>query len=226
MMRSAGNTSAFSLSLISIIMGLYGFLQIADTKLHESLHKGGHSQFLTNISLGISMVVFCLGAVAHITKSSTLFTIKNKLHAVALTLESVVAGVYWPFWIFFFHTIADRGPPPPLSLDLIVHLMPVVSLTIDYWLFMPSWKISNSSGFALCVVCTLAYYYWLEHALKLSHFPYPFLNVPTAQRFVTYASIMGVAFVNFVLQKTLFNKFIGSETGQVEVFQWHGKQSN
>ncbi|ODQ77487.1 hypothetical protein BABINDRAFT_163497 [Babjeviella inositovora NRRL Y-12698] len=210
-MRTVGNPTALVLNIVSFLIGAYGFYLLSFVELPPALKSGGQFQFLTNLSLVVSMVYFFLGAVAHITKQQGLFYAKNQVHVVALTLESIVAGVYWPLRFFAVDMIAVEGMIPPVPLDLAIHLMPITSLVLDCWLFMPSWTVSDRVVLRECAVISVGYWYWLEHSLKLATFPYPFLNVPALPRFAIYVVITLFAYANYLLQKQLCNRFIGAQ---------------
>lgn len=213
MARTAGNRAALFVSTLSLLIASKALTLILELQLPPSLAKAGHWQFLTNLSLMISIMVFLVGTLAHLTHSTTLFTYKNYLHAMGLALETVVAGVYWPLRLFFIPLILPNLEARiPISLDLAIHLLPVISLSIDYYFFMPQWPISSKQAYPLFIVLTLGYW-GLLHCLMddTSVFPYPFLQVPDGTRAFIFALVLHIGFVSFTAQRKIHGHFIGDE---------------
>lgn len=206
--RGVGNTSALVLNVVTLAVGVWAVRYMLTLVLPELLEAGGHAQFLTNILLVVLMVVWLLGIVAHVSQNQRVFELKNHLHAIALTMESVVSGVYWPLRLFFLHQILERGVAPPVDLDLAIHLMPVVLLVAEYWLLMPEWTLGDFEALGLCVGMLVLYWVWLERVLQLLRYPYPFLNVPAQQRFVTYVMVCMYAYGNFLVQKYAYKRVV------------------
>lgn len=210
--RSVGNNAALLLAVVLIFIGLYGLGKNLSLTLPDHVAGGGHWQFLTNLLLVYSLVVFAVGALSHITKSPALFALKNILHPVGMALEFVVAGVYWPLRLFFI-TLLVSDPSKfklPLTTDLCIHLMPVVSLFLDYILFLPPWTLSNTQAFVIFVLLSLGYRALLGYLIEDGAlYPYNFLNVDTElQRAVVFCIVGLVGFFLFLFAKRLYRVFI------------------
>lgn len=199
MTRTVGNSYAIVLDTVSLAIGIYGAYDIlySGRVLPDHLVDAGHWQFLTNLSLAYSLVVFALGLVAHVTRSQFLFRLKNNLHPIALALEAVVAVVYWPLRLFFLKLLV-KDPSKiliPMLTDLSIHLMPVTSLLIDYLAFMPSWTLSRSAAFGACGILSTGYWFWLHHLIDFENggeYPYAFLNHPSLYARIVIFGIVGL----------------------------------
>lgn len=208
--RVVGNRAILLINGVSFVLAYLGMHRnIFVAELPPHLEKGGHWQFLTNLSLVYSLVVFGVGFLAHLFHSSLLFNIKNNLHPVGLALESIVTVVYWPLRLFFLHLLI-KDPAEfniPIPVDLAIHLLPFVSLLVDYLVFMPRWTIKNSTALGLVVVLATGYYYLLENLIDVeagARYPYAFLEGSDEKRLVVFAIITAVSYVQFVLLKTLY----------------------
>lgn len=217
-MRTVGNPIIASIDLVSLIIGGYGVYAIVSLPLPSHLEAAGHWQFLTNLSLLYSLVVFALGFVAHVSRNRTLYHIKNTIHPVGLVLESIVAGVYWPLRLFFLHLLA-KDPSKfqlPLRVDLAIHLMPVTSLLVDYLVYMPRWTITTPAALTAVVGLTGAYWFHLKRLVDLetgAEYPYAFLNVENdTQRAVIFGTIGLVSFVQFLVLKKSYDVIVRNET--------------
>lgn len=212
--RTVGNQTITLISLFSAIIACYGLSHIAMLELPPSLEGGGHWQFLTNLGLILSLIIFILGAVAHLTKSTFLFNLKNTIHPIGLAVELIITLVYWPLRLFLIDLLL---PDPnrdllPLLVDLSIHLMPVVSLLVDYLVFMPKWTITNSTAILIVVFLTSGYYYLLQSLIDVNNggvYPYGFLNTETElQRIIIFIVIGSIAFIQIPLMRLLYDKIV------------------
>ncbi|ABN67301.2 conserved hypothetical membrane protein [Scheffersomyces stipitis CBS 6054] len=210
--RVVGNKVILTIDLVSLVIGLYGMqTNILTIELPDHLAEAGHWQFLTNLSLVYSLFVFLIGFVAHLTKSELLFDFKNNIHPMGLALESIVTMIYWPLRLFFLHLLV--GEPSkfklPLSTDLSIHLMPVVSLLIDYFVFMPRWTIKTTTALGLVLSLTSGYWFLLKNLIdvtKGARYPYAFLDVDSDEkRMVVFAMVALVAFAQFLIMRKLYD---------------------
>ncbi|OBA19590.1 hypothetical protein METBIDRAFT_45678 [Metschnikowia bicuspidata var. bicuspidata NRRL YB-4993] len=207
MARTAGDFRAIGLNLAAVASGIYAVHYISTyVELPPHLAGAGHWQFLTNISLLLSQIVFALGGVAHFFKLDSLFRLKNNLHPIALAVECIVTGIYWPLRIMFIHILVKDPNAKfiPLSVDLCLHLVPVLGLAIDYFFFMPKWTVLPRFSLGACVVLAGLYWWWLKIIIDFENggeYPYMFLNVPDE---LTRVLIFGVvALLAFALFMTL-----------------------
>ncbi|CAK9441721.1 uncharacterized protein LODBEIA_P55890 [Lodderomyces beijingensis] len=204
------------IDLASVFIGLYGaYTNMVTVELPPHLKQAGHTQFLTNLSLLYSISVFALGFVAHLTGSPTLFTIKNNIHPIGLALEVIVAGVYWPLRLFFLELLTKDPSNFQLSLatDLSIHLMPVVSLLVDYLVFMPRWTISNNTALFFVVLLTVLYWFLLRYLVDVDHgasYPYAFMDVERdSQRVAVFVAVALVAFASFLYMRKVYDWVVG-----------------
>lgn len=220
-MRYLGNKYILAIDFFSVCVGVYGMISVTELALPTHLAAGGPWQFLTNLSLAYSLVVFCVGFVAHLTKSERLYAVKNYLHPIGLALETIVAGIYWPLRLFFLHLLTKnpREFNLPLRVDLSIHLMPVVSLLIDYLIFMPKWSLSAVGAFFNCSILTTGYWFLLKRLVDIENggeYPYVFLNVENERlRMMIFSTVGIVAFVQFLLMRALYDWLI--QTAKEEV---------
>ncbi|KAI3403298.1 hypothetical protein KGF56_003886 [Candida oxycetoniae] len=223
--RRVGNPLITIIDLLSILIGAYGaYTNIYTVELPSHLAKAGHWQFLTNLSLVYSLVVFAIGFFAHITKSKTLYQIKNNIHPIGLALELIVAGIYWPLRVFFLHLLT-KDPSKfqvPLLTDLSIHLMPVVSLLVDYLVFMPKWTISNNTALSFMVVLTVFYWFLLESLIDKENggsYPYQFMDVEKDfHRVLIFAIVAFVAYFQFLTMKRVYDWVVGAtEEASIEI---------
>ncbi|KAK6458719.1 FAR-17a/AIG1-like protein [Scheffersomyces xylosifermentans] len=213
--RVVGNPTILAIDAVSLAIGFYGIhSNILTIELPDHLAKAGHWQFLTNLSLVYSLFVFLIGFVAHLTRSQTLFDLKNNIHPIGLALETIVAMIYWPLRIFFlqFLTADPSKFNLPLSTDLSIHLMPVVSLLIDYLVFMPRWTIKTSTALALMVSLTSGYWFLLKYLIDVDNgakYPYAFLDVDSDEkRVVVFGMVAITAFSQFLLMRKLYDLIV------------------
>lgn len=200
--KKAGNPFALSLAWVFIIQGIHTLRYLQGMPLPPYLLKGGHHQFLTNISYVITWVYFISSALYHLVGGNYLGHIKEYLSAIALSAEFIVVSVYWSMRLFVPTLIVQKGQIVPLDLDLLIHVMPFASLVIDYFFFCERWNIGASTGLAVMLGFAFAYWKWLEHLIGLDGvYPYPFLNVPVPQRAVIFAVVGLCAYGAFLLFK-------------------------
>lgn len=209
--RSVGNLTAATILLVGFALSYYG-LHYCFTKVELPPHlaQAGQLQFLTNLSLIISLLVYALGFLSHVTNSHRLYVWKNNVHPVALALESVVTSVYWPLRLFLLPLLVkDPGRKMiPMSVDICVHLVPFVVLVVDYLVYMPRWEISASTAFGVCTVLTTGYWAWLKYLIDFqsgAEYPYNFLNGDSeATRIMIFAVVGLVGFSLFLACRAIY----------------------
>ncbi|KAG8202598.1 hypothetical protein GWM34_02225, partial [Candida africana] len=222
--RVVGNHVILGINAVSIVAGLYGAWRIFLIELSDDLKGAGHYQFLTNLSLIYSLVVFGLGFVAHLTRSKTLYDFKNLLHPIGLALETIVAMVYWPLRLFMLHLLT---PDPenfniPLGLDLCIHLMPVVSLLIDYLVFMPRWTIKSNTVLLLITALSTGYWCLLKYLVDTENggrYPYAFMDMEDdGLRALVFVAVGLVAFLQFHFMRNIYDVVVKkTETVDIEI---------
>jgi hypothetical protein len=110
-----------------------------------------------------------------LTRSPTLFTVKNLLNTVASPLSLLISLLYWTLRaIDPALVIPEWSPNPPVLIDLGFHLFPTILLTLDHVLFSPPWEIKMSSSFVLSATIAIVYWLWIEKCFQQNGFyPYP-----------------------------------------------------
>lgn len=232
MPRTVGNPWVLAVDAAAIASGVYAvYYTMKYVQLPPHLVGAGHGQFLTNISLILSQIVFILGATAHLVKSESLFRFKNDLHPIALAVECIVTGIYWPLRIMFIHILVKdpKAKFIPMSVDICLHLCPVLGLAIDYFFFMPKWTILPTFSFGVCVVFSALYWWWLKVIIDFENggeYPYMFLNVPDElTRVAIFAVVALLAFILFMVLRFLHGVFVRenaaefAETERLKKFQ-------
>lgn len=216
--RLPGHPVITIITALSFVLGTWALRYlIAHTELPPHLEAGGHWQFLTTLSLLFTLVVFFVGVMAHITKSSALFHLKNCMHPIALALECVVTMVYWPLKLFFLHLLVKDPARKmvPLVVDMCLHLLPVVSLLVDYIFFMPKWTITNWTALGACLVLTTLYWFWLKQLVDFENggeYPYMFLNVDNEVTRIAIFQMVGFAgFASFLFFKLVHDLIVHPE---------------
>lgn len=213
--RVVGNPIIGTITTVSLLIGGWGLYKITGFELPENLAGAGCWQFLTNLSLLYTLIVFAIGTLAHVFKSPFLYSLKNNLHPIALALESVVALVYWPLRLFRPQLILTRDFFLPMNVDLAIHLLPVVSLSVDYFVFMPKWLLSHTAAFLFVTSLSMGYYYLLKQIVDVENgaiYPYQFLNVETEQQRIVIFFIVGMTgFIQYLFLQKLYDVIIDGE---------------
>lgn len=216
-----GHPLVLTLNGLSVAIGVFGLIRLGDLPLPQHLQGAGKWQFLTNLSLMYSIGVFFLGFLSHLFKSQRLYNIKNNVHAIGFVLEIVVFLVYWPLKLFFIDILAKDGVVGiDIITDLSIHFMPVVSLGIDFFLFMPNWSMSTNVAFSSCLFLTSVYWVWLHYLIDFEaggRFPYEFLNVENVYSRAGIFCLVGmIGFSQFLLMRKVYNMVNREKVEKVE----------
>ncbi|ODV89502.1 hypothetical protein CANCADRAFT_19271, partial [Tortispora caseinolytica NRRL Y-17796] len=176
-----------------------------------SVAYGGILQFLTNITLFVTLVTCCIGTIADITKSALITSLKDKLAASIFSIEVVVACVYWPLKFYDKSLIVNNVVKMiPVPLDLTIHVLPVLVLLIDIALSQSPSPISSTDALMFYVVYGLAYWIWIHHTRSVNDFfPYPFLDkLNHFQRTLMLIFCVLLAFVSHLLVSAFRQKLL------------------
>lgn len=221
MPRTHGNKKVFLINAIATGLGGYAiWFSLYKVELPPHLAGAGQWQFLTQLSLAASLVVFAIGLAAHGLHSPALFLLKNALHPIAMILETVVTTIYWPLRLFLVHKLVKDPTRKhlPLSIDFCMHLVPFVALFVDYIFFMPKWTISSYSAFVICGALCGSYYLWLRRLVDVANggeYPYEFLNVPDElTRIMIFGAVALLAFAFFLSLRALYTIVVGDSAEQ------------
>ncbi|KAG7695445.1 hypothetical protein KL930_003442 [Ogataea haglerorum] len=202
-MSSIGSKLSLTLSYVVITLGSRTVHQLLALELPPELQEGGHSQFLTNLALYVTIFYFSLNAVYQLFEIRKLAYARQFVNAMAISLEFIVTYVYWGLRLVNKDLIM-KGPGIPLSIDLTIHALPFASLVIDYFCFMDPWTISKKEALVTTSLMAAAYWWHLKRLISAEgHYPYPFLDVDDWLRAVIFAVVSLLAFAAFCLFKQL-----------------------
>jgi hypothetical protein len=207
--RHIGSKFIQFLSVAFIISSITAFQTLHSLVLPENLAQAGHYQFLTNIALCVSTVYFTINLIYHAFKLKFLYVVKEYISAVSVSLNFVVSSVYWSLKIFVPELIISKEDTFPFSLDIKIHLIPLLFTSIDYFIFMDRWEVPYLSGYAIVATLAGTYWFWLEYLItENAAYPYPFLNVEKNLRIIIFIIISLVAFGAFCLGKLIHPDFV------------------
>lgn len=207
-------------NFFGLAVASWGALEIFGRPLPPQLATAGHWQFLTNLSLVLTCVSVGVNIISTTLGSKFLRGVSTALTASALVAETLVAIIYWTLKLFFVSLIVPANVTPdryiPLSIDLTIHLFPVLFLSIDYYLLRNTgFRIPLLGAVGLVLALTVSYWFVLEAlVVPPAHYPYPFLNVDEGERIKIFGvvAMCGVVFyqvyeyLHTVVQRLLFAK--------------------
>ena len=158
---------SWGLSLAVHLLGIasfnYNFMFLQQWDVPIAKAYGWHFQFLTIIGLAASMIGFMFGAAADLTKSRTLFQVKNYIAVLATPVEVVISILYWGIRFIDSKLLMPDEFYIDILPDVGFHLAPAVFLTIDLLFFSPPWTVPAYGMMALSTAFTFAYWFWVEH---------------------------------------------------------------
>lgn len=127
---------------------------------------GGAFNYLTIIGLALARITFLVGLLADLTRSSTLFSVKNALSVCSAPLELVISILYWGLRAISRELVAPPGITLPFLPDIGCHAMPAIMLTLDLLLLSPPWTIKAYGAMALSMTLAVFYWIWIEHCFS------------------------------------------------------------
>ncbi|SJL10540.1 uncharacterized protein ARMOST_13927 [Armillaria ostoyae] len=177
---------------------------------------GGHYQFLTILGLVASLCTMGVALLVDLFPSiPALRSLKRTMLMVCMPVEAVVVSVYWTLLLLFPSLILQKYVPSeptsshdalplariPLPLDLAMHVVPGLSLVLDFLVFEKKYS-QELVKLAVPVVLTCGGMYssWAERNAKLNDgiFPYPFLTEnPFETRLGIYVGACVIGYVYF-----------------------------
>ncbi|KAK0223974.1 FAR-17a/AIG1-like protein [Armillaria fumosa] len=177
---------------------------------------GGHYQFLTILGLVASLCTMGVALLVDLFPSiPALRSFKRAMLMVCMPVEAVIVSVYWTLLLLFPSLILQKYVPSeltssqdalplariPLSLDLAMHVVPGLSLVLDFLVFEKKYS-QELVKLAVPVVLTCGGMYssWAERNAKLNDgiFPYPFLTEnPFETRLGIYVGACVIGYVYF-----------------------------
>ncbi|PBK80833.1 hypothetical protein ARMGADRAFT_819906 [Armillaria gallica] len=177
---------------------------------------GGHYQFLTILGLVASLCTMGVALLVDLLPSiPALRSLKRAMLMVCMPVEAVIVSVYWTLLLLFPSLILQKYVPSeltsshdalplariPLPLDLAMHVVPGLSLVLDFLVFEKKYS-QELVKLAVPVVLTCGGMYssWAERNAKLNDgiFPYPFLTEnPFETRLGIYVGACVIGYVYF-----------------------------
>ncbi|KAK0451875.1 FAR-17a/AIG1-like protein [Armillaria borealis] len=177
---------------------------------------GGHYQFLTILGLVASLCTMGVALLVDLFPSiPALRSLKRAMLMVCMPVEAVVVSVYWTLLLLFPSLILQKYVPSestsshdalplariPLPLDLAMHVVPGLSLVLDFLVFEKKYS-QELVKLAVPVVLTCGGMYssWAERNAKLNDgiFPYPFLTEnPFETRLGIYVGACVIGYIYF-----------------------------
>ncbi|KAJ1309835.1 hypothetical protein OPQ81_006600 [Rhizoctonia solani] len=201
----------------------YGFMSLSTMASDEWISKqtGGHWQYLTILGLAAAWITMALSLVGDLFPSfQSVNETKRSLLMISLPTSIIVSCIYWTLMLAFPHLIlppivapsepAEPSSAPeapqfyriPLKMDLALHLVPSLSLTLDFFLLERKYTARQLKTQAplLAVLAAISYATWAEYcASKNGAFPYPFLTIsPFYIRVVIYAVTTLLAYLSLL----------------------------
>ncbi|GAA5828793.1 hypothetical protein JCM3766R1_003822 [Sporobolomyces carnicolor] len=184
---------AIALHLLSFASLSWSFGELfKPSPIHDFMvsQYGGHWQYLTILSLGVSWLVFLFALLKDTFPSVNLFArLKTMTSLIATPIEGFVALAYWGLMLLDPSLLVPPDPEfyLPFKLDISIHGLPAIMLWVDFLCFSPPYP-KSARPFALSTSAVVAYVSWMEFtASKNGRFPYPFLDtMPKAQRSLFY----------------------------------------
>ncbi|RMZ82831.1 hypothetical protein DV737_g1866, partial [Chaetothyriales sp. CBS 132003] len=166
----------------------FNFLVTHPSSVNDSY--GWHFQYLTIIGLTLATLTFATATLADLTRSWSLFAVKNVLSVCSTPLEVLIWLLYWGLRLIDPELVVPKHLEQPLPADLSFHLIPALVLVVDLLFLSPPWTISVAPAMALSGAIAFAYWFWIE--LCYSHngfYPYPlFALLDGSQRTVLFAA--------------------------------------
>lgn len=207
--RHLGSPYAMAISAVFIATAATAFQGLQDLQLPDYLAAAGHYQFLTNIALCFSTAYFTVSLLYHALRLTALEPAKVYLSATCFSLNFIVSLVYWSLKLLVPDLILSEKDAIPFSLDLRIHLLPLLSTTVDYLFCMQRWDVPYLTGYAIVASLSTLYWFWLEYLITDgASYPYPFLNVEKNQRVVIFLVVSLLAFGSFCVGKLIHPEFV------------------
>ena len=204
-------------NIASLFICSRGLFKCTQLVLPPILSQAGHKQFLTNLSLVVTLISNSLNIInwfvqrSHPNNFQFVFNYvcRHFILPIALTLETIVPVIYWPLRLFAQTLIMQdvpRDKPYPLSIstDLSIHLFPFLFLLSDHYLsgFGSKFEISNTKAWVIVSSLGLCYFKYLSFLIDPSKgqaYPYPFLDVEEPMKTIIFIVVSTVSWIFFIL---------------------------
>lgn len=208
-----------ALNTLCLLTSTWGALKATSVILPPSLSEAGHKQFLTVISIIATIFNNATNIINYFIqnksraspdfKEKSDFVSRHITLPVSLVMESIVATIYWPLRLFFVSLIlhgvdSNAKTPLPVTVDMAIHLYPILYLLADHYLSGSGSKFKLSEYTAWFIVTSVAFSYFqylafLINPKKGQAYPYPFLNVKEPYKSVIFIAVSTVTWGYYVL---------------------------
>lgn len=175
--------------LFSLAICSSGLWDCINQHLPPHLIRGGQFQFLTNVSLMLTITYIIL----------TLFHINcSTFYNAIVNLEFTVTITYWSLFLIFPHFLNTKTLPPTFQLDFKIHLWPYLYLLVLK-------EKSSLKGITLSGLIFFIYSLYVELVVAtdstgVSKFAYPFLNKHTFPgRMGWMIAMWGISSINYLI---------------------------
>lgn len=206
------------LNTVSLLTSTWGFVRATSVILPPSLSKAGHKQFLTIMSIIATIINNAVNITNYYIQRNSKMNLETKRKSdfisrhialpVSLVLESIVATVYWPLRLFFvsliMHGVKSTAKTPfPITVDMAIHLYPILYLLTDHYLSGSGMKFRLSNKHAWLIVTSLAFSYFqylafLIDAEQGQAYPYPFLDVNEPYKSIIFVAVATITWAYYV----------------------------
>lgn len=206
------------LNTVSLLTSTWGFVRATSVILPPSLSKAGHKQFLTIMSIIATIINNAVNITNYYIQRNSKMNLETKRKSdfisrhialpVSLVLESIVATVYWPLRLFFvsliMHGVKSTAKTPfPITVDMAIHLYPILYLLTDHYLSGSGMKFRLSNKHAWLIVTSLAFSYFqylafLIDAEQGQAYPYPFLDVNEPYKSIIFVAVTTITWAYYV----------------------------
>ncbi|CAI4039515.1 hypothetical protein SMKI_08G1830 [Saccharomyces mikatae IFO 1815] len=207
------------INTVSLLTSTWGFSRAISVTLPPSLSRAGHKQFLTIISIIAVIINNAVNILNYFMQRNNKvnlecreksdFISRHVTLPVSLVLESIVASVYWPLRLFFVNLImhgidSPAKTPFPITVDMAIHLYPILFLLADHYLSGSGFKFKLSNKHAWFTVTSLAFLYFQYLAFLIDAdqgqaYPYPFLDVDEPYKSIIFVVVATITWSYYVI---------------------------
>lgn len=139
---------------------------------------GRGTQYLTIMSLLLTMVCLLLGVTSDVLKMPSLTRLKNAMLPVLVPVECAVGVLYWSLTLTnVFHIYPDGVRYIPLWLDIQMHGLPFMILMIEMFIYSEGFRVRRVPDFCAVALFALFYISWSSFCAHVDgYWPYPILE--------------------------------------------------
>ncbi|KAI5966973.1 uncharacterized protein KGF55_000382 [Candida pseudojiufengensis] len=165
-------STSLTFNLFSLAICSSGLYDCFSQQLPPHLIRGGHLQFLTNISLILTIIYILINLFINFKFINQYNT--TILYNIVINLEFIVTLGYWTLHYILPSLLNTKELPPTFTLDFKIHLFPYL------YLLLINEKRNKSAlfytGLTIGIYWSYIEFIVASDSTKLSKFAYPFLN--------------------------------------------------